>query len=186
MSDAHDSASATARPSADSSSTAAPAPAAEAATPGSEVSTWTNAFPSIRLRQRSIMTWLLVTMLGILAIEWLLIARRRPEELPITRGSSFEMDFRVDVNSATWIEWSQLPGIGPSLAHRIVAYRRVNGPFRVIDDLELVPGIGQAKLDAIRHQLTIRHENSDLQHDGSSHFEPGSTSSEAKQPTAIQ
>ncbi len=185
MSDAHDSAPASNRPSADSISTAEPDSGAKAAS-GREASTWMSAFPSVRPGQRSVMSWLLVTMLGILAIEWLFIARRRPEELPIKRGRAFELDFRVEVNSATWIEWSQLEGIGPALAHRIVAYRKVNGPFRVLDDLELVPGIGQAKLDAIRHQLTIRYENSDRQHDGSGQFDPGSTSSETKQPTAIR
>jgi competence protein ComEA len=51
---------------------------------------------------------------------------------------------RVDLNAATAAELDALPGIGPVLAERIVAYRDAEGPFRSVDQLDDVPGIGPA------------------------------------------
>ncbi len=53
----------------------------------------------------------------------------------------------LDVNTASETELTQLPGVGPSLAGRIVEYRTANGPFQSIDDLQNVSGIGPSKLD---------------------------------------
>jgi competence protein ComEA len=97
-------------------------------------------------------------LLVILFVEWISVALERPEPLTIQRGETFRQRFRVDVNSATWVEWMQLEGIGISMAHRIVADRTLNGPFHSIDDLTRVPGIGEATLDQIRPWLTIRHD----------------------------
>ncbi len=49
---------------------------------------------------------------------------------------------RLDLNRATGEELQTLPGIGPSIAQRILDYRREKGPFRRAEDLEQVPGIG--------------------------------------------
>lgn len=89
----------------------------------------------------------------IMTVQYLSLALNRPEPLPWQRGEAFQA-FRVDINSATWIEWSQLDGIGPTLAHRIVADRKVNGPFRTIDDLARVEGIGPVTLNRIRPWLS--------------------------------
>ncbi len=62
---------------------------------------------------------------------------------------------RVHVNSASVDDLATLPGIGPSLAAAIVAYRDEHGPFATLDDLDAVPGIGPAKLDAIRDLVTF-------------------------------
>lgn len=51
---------------------------------------------------------------------------------------------RVDLNTATAAELDALPGIGPVLAERIVAYRDAEGPFRSVDQLDDVAGIGPA------------------------------------------
>jgi len=61
----------------------------------------------------------------------------------------------VDINLADSIELQSLPGIGPSLAGRIIAYRLANGSFGAIGDLTLVPGIGSAKLERIAHLITV-------------------------------
>lgn len=52
-------------------------------------------------------------------------------------------------------ELEALPGIGPALAARIVEYRDGHGPFASVDDLTDVPGIGPAKLEALRSQATV-------------------------------
>lgn len=64
-----------------------------------------------------------------------------------------ELRYQVDINAADWPELSQLPGIGRTLAERIVADRRQRGPFRDHDDLVRVRGIGPRTLDRIRPYL---------------------------------
>jgi competence protein ComEA len=57
----------------------------------------------------------------------------------------------VRLSTATVDELTQLPGIGPSKARAIVEDRRKNGPFRTVESLRRVPGIGAATLDRIRN-----------------------------------
>jgi competence protein ComEA len=59
---------------------------------------------------------------------------------------------RIDVDRATAAELQRLPGIGPALAARIIAYRDSNGPFGSMDRLRHVKGIGPAtatRLDSL-------------------------------------
>lgn len=62
----------------------------------------------------------------------------------------------IDVNRASESELTGLRGIGPELARRIVAYREENGPFRSIEELAQVKGIGVSKIEGFRDQATIR------------------------------
>lgn len=52
------------------------------------------------------------------------------------------LDFQTDFNTAPASELSLLPGIGPEMAKRIIAERAARGPFRSLDDLTRVRGIG--------------------------------------------
>ena len=52
----------------------------------------------------------------------------------------------VDVNTATSKQLESLPGIGPTKAGDIIAYREANGPFASLSELDKVPGIGPATL----------------------------------------
>lgn len=67
-----------------------------------------------------------------------------------------EGDLRIDLNRATAAELDELPGIGPVIAERIVAYRADNGPFGAVEDLLDVPGIGEAKLADLRDLVVVR------------------------------
>ena len=58
--------------------------------------------------------------------------------------------FQVDVNAADWPELAQLPGLGETLARRIVASRQTSGPFRSYADLDRVKGIGPRTIERIR------------------------------------
>jgi competence protein ComEA len=64
-------------------------------------------------------------------------------------------DGRVRINVAGVDEMEALPGVGPVLAARIVAYREEHGPFAVVEDLLDVPGIGEAKLAALREAVLV-------------------------------
>ncbi len=62
---------------------------------------------------------------------------------------------RLNVNTATAAELELLPGIGPALAGRIVQDRQANGPFKSVDDLDRVKGIGPKILDRIHELVTV-------------------------------
>jgi competence protein ComEA len=63
---------------------------------------------------------------------------------------------QININTATAPELETLPGIGPSLAQKIVSYRETHGPFLKPDDLLNVAGIGPAKLEQISALITVR------------------------------
>lgn len=77
-------------------------------------------------------------------------AQKNPSSSPTPSLSS-----PLNLNTATAAELEQLPGIGPSLAARIVQYRQEHGPFRTVDALLLVSGIGPATLEKIRGLVTV-------------------------------
>lgn len=62
-----------------------------------------------------------------------------------TSASKLQPGQTVDVNTASEAELERLPGVGPSLARRILEYREANGPFATPDDLQNVSGIGPSK-----------------------------------------
>lgn len=61
----------------------------------------------------------------------------------------------INVNQATVEELERLPGIGRTIAKRIVEYREKNGPFNGPSDLLKVKGIGEKKLEKIRGMITF-------------------------------
>jgi competence protein ComEA len=61
----------------------------------------------------------------------------------------------LDINRADQTDLESLPGIGPVLAGRILDFRQQHGPFKKIDDLEQVSGIGPKKLAQIKPYLVI-------------------------------
>lgn len=62
---------------------------------------------------------------------------------------------KVNINTANVNELDNLPGIGPSLAQRIIEYREENGKFKSIEELQNVKGIGEAKYSDIKDNVTI-------------------------------
>lgn len=62
---------------------------------------------------------------------------------------------RISINAASAEQLSELPGIGPSTAERIVAYRQENGYFQTVEDLMQVKGIGQAKFDKLKDRIQL-------------------------------
>ena len=61
----------------------------------------------------------------------------------------------LDLNAAGAEALTALPGIGETLARRIVDYREEHGPFGAVEDLTKVPGIGQGKLAALEGLVTV-------------------------------
>lgn len=63
---------------------------------------------------------------------------------------------KVDINTASVKSLQALPGIGPSIAQRIVDYRKAHGPFKKVEDLTKVKGIGEKKLEAIKPFVEVK------------------------------
>jgi|GEM_PF-6881439 len=80
----------------------------------------------------------------------------RQQGLP--RTTSCDFSGRLDLNKATLAELEALPGIGPTLAARIVKQREETGGFRSVDELLTVPGIGTKTLSKFRDWVCVsRH-----------------------------
>ena len=63
---------------------------------------------------------------------------------------------KVNINTATQNELENLPGIGPSIASRIIEYRDQNGKFSKVEDLQNVKGIGDAKFNNIKEYVMVQ------------------------------
>ena len=61
----------------------------------------------------------------------------------------------LNINRATEKDFDSLPGIGPVIAGRIVAYRKSHGPFSVVEDLQKVSGIGSAKFAQLKNKVRV-------------------------------
>jgi competence protein ComEA len=63
---------------------------------------------------------------------------------------------KININTASVDELTQLPGIGPKTAQRIVEWRKDNGKFQKVDDLMAVKGIGEKKLARLKPLVTVQ------------------------------
>jgi len=76
-------------------------------------------------------------------------------ELYVPREGEEQSPQKIDINRAEPWLLEALPGIGEVLAQRIVDYRSENGPFRRIEDLLKVSGIGPATFEQIKDFITV-------------------------------
>lgn len=65
---------------------------------------------------------------------------------------------KININTADEEQLQMLPGVGPVLARRIIAWREENGDYVLPEDLLAVEGIGLTKLDEMRDLITIQEE----------------------------
>jgi competence ComEA-like helix-hairpin-helix protein len=97
--------------------------------------------------------WIPLTVLGLIAAV-VIFAKEKPaakrEEKPAGEDKQL-----IDVNKASAEDFARLPGIGPKLAQRIVTFRKKQGPFRRIEDLLAIEGIGYGKWKAIKPYLRL-------------------------------
>lgn len=63
--------------------------------------------------------------------------------------------FLININTATPEELDTLPGVGPVLAGRIVAFREKRGGFRRVEELLAIPGISEARWQVLKTLVTV-------------------------------
>ncbi len=91
---------------------------------------------------------LLLLLLGTLAV---------PSPVAASQQTSAESQAqeKIEINSATAEQLQQVPGIGPTLAARIIDFREEHGPFERVEDLLNVQGIGVRTLENMRPYLEV-------------------------------
>lgn len=77
------------------------------------------------------------------------------EEENINNIENEKSSVKVNINRATLAELQSLNGIGPAMASKIIEYRKLNGPFKSIEDLKNVSGIGESKFKELENYVTI-------------------------------
>ncbi len=93
----------------------------------------------------------------------------RHEQKRTTRGAGSSVlpgERKLDLNRATQLEFERLPGIGPSLARQLVDHREKYGPYRRIEDLQKVKGIGAKRFERLMPFVTV--STSDIRPSGAS------------------
>lgn len=71
-------------------------------------------------------------------------------------GISSNDDGKININTASEAELTQLPGIGPVTAQKIIDYRESNGKFSNVEDIKNVSGIGDKKFEQIKDKIKTR------------------------------
>ena len=104
-------------------------------------------------------TFTLAFFIGRSSVHAQITTERAPEtlarELPAAESAPAEEAQKLELNRATQAELEALPGIGPVLAERIVAWRSANGPFVSAEQIMDVEGIGEKKFDELRDSIYV-------------------------------
>ena len=61
---------------------------------------------------------------------------------------------QININTANESQLTTLPGIGPTIAERIIRHRQEIGPFKTTEDLKQVKGVGDKIFIKIKHLIT--------------------------------
>jgi competence protein ComEA len=77
------------------------------------------------------------------------------DKMSTAAGKAATVTGPVDLNTADEAALKALKGIGPVKAKAIVDYRQTNGPFKSVDDLKKVPGIGAKLLAQLKGKVTV-------------------------------
>ena len=100
---------------------------------------------------------MLRTMVSALVLSVSVIGTARAAQAPASAQATVAKPAAamVNLNTATQSELEALPGIGPKVAARIVEYRKAKGPFKKIEEVMNVQGVGEKSFLKLRPQLTV-------------------------------
>jgi competence protein ComEA len=118
-----------------------------------------------RIDQATVAVLVLLSLVG-MGLYWVVLGGPRGELIEIDRASPLEARYLVDINSADWPEFAELPDVGETLARRIVESRAEAGEFKDHDDLKRVRGIGPLTLEKLRPYLMPLPDQEDVAGEG--------------------
>jgi len=79
-----------------------------------------------------------------------------PVATPIVSEAPAKSIAKVNLNRASVDELQTLPGVGPVLAQRMVAWRKAHGRYRTVEELQEVKGIGKKRMEQLRPLVTVK------------------------------
>lgn len=77
-------------------------------------------------------------------------------EIMMVMGGTDQKDGKININTADDTELQTLTGIGPAKAAAIIDHREKNGPFKAIEDLKLISGIGEKSFEKLKEQIKVK------------------------------
>ena len=77
--------------------------------------------------------------------------------VPLYAQSKTESE-KININTASAVDLDKLPRIGPKVAQRIIDYRKENGPFKKIEEIMKVKGIGEKTFAKLKELITVGAE----------------------------
>ena len=106
------------------------------------------------------MKWTRIGGMVALAVALCLVTGARAEDKPGrgdgTKPGVAKAEGKVNVNEATRAQLMKLSGVGPGTADRIISYRQAHGPFRRVQDLEKVEGVGKGVIERNEGRITVK------------------------------
>jgi len=113
-------------------------------------------------KQRVALAAILIGVTVLLGVRYSFNRSQIANPQPTTGARAAELMDRVDPNTAEWHDLAALPQIGPAVARRIVEEREAFAaanpgvlPYRTLEDLSRVKGVGPATLEALEPYLTF-------------------------------
>lgn len=92
--------------------------------------------------------------------EMVIIVPRKGENtegfIPLQGGHQTQDKQTVNLNTAAASELETLPGIGPSKAEAIIEYRETNGPYKSLEDLKSISGIGDKTFEKLKDLISVK------------------------------
>jgi competence protein ComEA len=131
--------------------------------------------PVLRRADQATVAVLVTAALAGMGVYWVVQGGPRSDLIEIDRAAPLEARFRVDINAADWPELAELPGVGETLARRIVDARQQGGKFRDQSDLRRVQGIGPRTLERMKPFLLPMPDGDNVAADGSDVSDAAST-----------
>ncbi len=108
------------------------------------------------MRTLAVLGILILTLGGYkLVRDYIISPPQPPRQWTVETLDRYKSTLQVDINFTPADSLELVPGIGPVLSRRIVAYRETHGPYLSIDSLLHVSGIGPAKLNEIRFFIIV-------------------------------